>query len=1124
MVYSQVDEEKEDEEEPGKLPRLAPKYKPKYPARKRKVQKGSIPEKVQPLDLGKEYTEEELEELGIGKKKDLSKVELPPGYELVEEEAPLKGRWSQLAEIAEFKPGEIKSAEDSELPEGYELLPADFDITKPFHEQTYKEKTARVMKETFAGVPKGVARGLTLGFSEMIPGMKPEEDEMVGAMVGETIASVLPISRMINIAQKPLLILANKSPYIKNQLSAFARLTGTTIAGGLHGGITQSTKEGELASVDDVLEHGALWGMLDAGLNGLGLLGRFGKRIYEVATNTGRSQKDVLRDITNRLTQAGITDQSPTKVATLALEFLDAEAERAAQNLARQQTATQASPSQAIPTQGAQAASKPQSPVDDPYGFYNFFGGFAKGMSDSFFDNVWKALDQGININAFKKDPFFLDAKLNYESGAIKSRDDLKKYWDYRESIRNPQASPQSQPASTAPVSGRTVQYQKPMPKEKALAEEVISDTGELIGRKEPSNLPGGSPFGATPGRVHRSFTAEDLSTKRLTPEQVAERLKVRYEVEPRTVPQAGLEEEADALAETAARRRINQHAERAPSNEILGRTIGDEVEQALEAEKKVYRQLYVDSGDLLRTIYTKETPKTGTKIYELIESLESLKTKPAGYERIIKHLEEALEDAGWQLQRDAEGILENAVQTGETNLSKATELKRRLNEIVNFESIEADVSDRIMPVIKALKKDIDRALVDHPAARKAYKKAEKAFQKTAQKYGRDSIKGIRTTQAGEQIYPSLLQPTTLSDLSGILSPQRWRQVEREILEKMHGQSYSAAQDTLREVDRFLTGDARQTARDIVNAKNKFHPSRRNLKREGVLEDLADAMDTGARPEKTLTLWKTPRGRNLVEEALQGSPNREAMINYLESQTLADMASSVIGENSMISLPQLRNFLSDRNNMRNLQRLGGDDAVTFFQNLERDLQSFDRNVNLLDTIKELGDTKLDNATKNFELGWDILRRSAQKRKEPPRATKLLQETAEKRAEQLKERTLLNKERGTERGKELINRMVSKDFPTYVELNRAIDAFAQSMNMNTKALLTLWAVRRVGVPKPVLFLVGHNLMKRLMTSPKFRDSMKKLSKPQTNPFKFLGMLEAMGALMEQEGIDKNTSQK
>ena len=65
---------------------------------------------------------------------------------------------------------------------------------------------------------------------------------------------------------------------------------------------------------------------------------------------------------------------------------------------------------------------KKKSGLDD-------LGGFGKGISDSFYDQAWEALQKGKSTVASNvKDPFIESAKVQYDKGLIKTKADLKNY------------------------------------------------------------------------------------------------------------------------------------------------------------------------------------------------------------------------------------------------------------------------------------------------------------------------------------------------------------------------------------------------------------------------------------------------------------------------------------------------------------------------------------------------------------------------------------------------------------------------------------------------------------------------------------------------------------------------
>lgn len=160
---------------------------------------------------------------------------------------------------------------------------------------------------------KGFVSGVTAGVSRLIPGMKPEGGE---GFAGEVAGSIFPIGWLIKGASIPLRALASKSPILQNQMKAFANLTGVATAGAVHGALDQATESGEIEipSVNDVLNHGAAWAAIDAGINLLGWSGRFGKALWNKVSTSGSPVNKVLAEVAEKV---GTGDKAAEKAISI---------------------------------------------------------------------------------------------------------------------------------------------------------------------------------------------------------------------------------------------------------------------------------------------------------------------------------------------------------------------------------------------------------------------------------------------------------------------------------------------------------------------------------------------------------------------------------------------------------------------------------------------------------------------------------------------------------------------------------------------------------------------------------------------------------------------------------------
>ena len=169
----------------------------------------------------------------------------------------------------------------------------------PFEEKMrYMEdmKRMREMQQS-QGFTKGALSGFSFGASELIPGLKPnEEDLMVG--LGDAVGSYLPIVGLYKYIGAPIVKFASKSPVARSGLEALARMTGFGLTGAVHKGAKELVK-GEVPTVEELAKEGAVWAGIDAVLQTMGLGVAFAESVNRIAEAEGVTAKEVLGKLWN---------------------------------------------------------------------------------------------------------------------------------------------------------------------------------------------------------------------------------------------------------------------------------------------------------------------------------------------------------------------------------------------------------------------------------------------------------------------------------------------------------------------------------------------------------------------------------------------------------------------------------------------------------------------------------------------------------------------------------------------------------------------------------------------------------------------------------------------------------
>lgn len=525
-----------------------------------------------------------------------------------------------------------------------------------------------------------------------------------------------------------------------------------------------------------------------------------------------------------------------------------------------------------------------------------------------------------------------------------------------------------------------------------------------------------------------------------------------------------------ESAEQEAIRNRIDSVGHRAIEDAELGKDIQEGINTAKEQAKSEYKPFYdeVEEGARFITTNPKSTAETAGNLIDLIEEL---KTKPAGYSTVIKNLETVLEDIGYKIQRNESGAIESIIQEKEVGLNKLMELGRRLNEVVEYDVLDKTVKGKINPIAKAVKADIRTALgkVDEDLLA-AFELAEQSFAKTAQKFGRDSIRKIRSTEALEAIPKHIESSTALKDLREILPEKQMKNIERQVLEKLNGMKEAQAQDFFRKVRSGLSKDSQSLAEDIIKSKkpiNKQSIQGRNERlHEAIDEELINSMNTGKRPKKTLELWQNPRGQKLVRESLESSPQKKELLEYLQKQTLQDMAHSIVGKDGGIDFTKLNELLKNPSIKNNLRELGGKEAVDFFEQLSRRAENLKKNAAELVTEK-LGTQK---------------------------GQKLNIEPSNK-----------------EKGKQILKRMAKKDYPIASAIQKALD----TVGFTGKISLNLFTLIKFGFIKGALIPIAGRLIQKMASSSKVRKAFIDASKHHTDPLAFIAAIEHLGNTIDEE---------
>lgn len=434
----------------------------------------------------------------------------------------------------------------------------------------------------------------------------------------------------------------------------------------------------------------------------------------------------------------------------------------------------------------------------------------------------------------------------------------------------------------------------------------------------------------------------------------------------------------------------------RAESEQQLGENIQNDISEQFSEAEKTYEPIYRDVEQ--RTEDVMHNPSsTINLVQDILKEINSLKTRPEGYTKVIGSLNDSLSDLGYRVidTGNKKAVLHGPdgktipfggpIEIAENvPLSKTMELGRRLNKIIDYDLIGPSIKDKLKPVVKSVKKEVAETLGKLDKDLEAsWRQAEKNYGEVAQKYGRDSVSKIRGEEATEKIADIIKKPTSIQDMKAILSPKQFKQLERELLEHMNALDHGKAQSFFREIQKHLSDDARYLAKELIKEKGPQSAVNKTKKlQRGIIDELQNSIIDGTRPSKTLELWKTPQGQKIVKDSLRGSPNKAEVLKYLEKQSFHDFTKSFIGPDGKINFKTFNELMKDPAIIENIRLIGGEEAVNFFKNLENTSKKLQRNTETFESLASKGKEVAQKSKKGASERGEYLIKKAEEKRHP----------------------------------------------------------------------------------------------------------------------------------------------
>jgi len=404
---------------------------------------------------------------------------------------------------------------------------------------------------------------------------------------------------------------------------------------------------------------------------------------------------------------------------------------------------------------------------------------------------------------------------------------------------------------------------------------------------------------------------------------------------------------------EDVSKKILDEVGVRARTEQELGKNIQEGIESEIQRHKDIYDPLYEVSEHIAKDI--RGVPEGPIKkALEIENQILSLDTKPSGYQTVINTIRTALKDLGYSSARVPPGVnisKELLESKRSVTVSKMMELKRRLNQIIDYDLLDWGVKDRLKPLVAELRKSIEEGLAPYMEAKAIWRAAENEYASAAKKFKTENIRKIRSQNRPERLAKEINSPTILQNLQDALPENTYKLVEREIIEQALSASPDKSEKIIREIYPSLSIEGKRAAKEVASVKNPLSPrAKRNKLHRSIYDDLSNAVEKGEKPKDVLKMWKTERGHKIVNEALKDSPNKDQIVDYLNNQTLNDMIKTVLKPDGKFDYSKINKLVRDKKSKKALQRIAGKDAVEFFTQLERRVKELEKNLRTQENI------------------------------------------------------------------------------------------------------------------------------------------------------------------------------
>ena len=511
-----------------------------------------------------------------------------------------------------------------------------------------------------------------------------------------------------------------------------------------------------------------------------------------------------------------------------------------------------------------------------------------------------------------------------------------------------------------------------------------------------------------------------------------------------------------DIEREKVSTEQLDQIAERAESSQDLGESVQSDIKRRVKAAKDEYKPRY----DLVAEATTEMTPNANSvvrKAYDKFDKIRgTFRTTPEDYSKTLGIVENLMRDLGGIFEVSQNGTIKSLTATNPITFEKLMELGRRSGSLAKYGNINPAIRDIVKDVNQQIKSMIREELKPQPELYKMWTEAEKIFMEKAKTFDNPIIKKIRNPNfKTEDISKMIKKPSDLQKVKEAVSPQQYKEIQRELLEEMNGMKSDKAEKFYREMKRHLDEDSRKLADEIILSKKPIDKMTSMDKNKELERWVTNKINQPAKSRDLAGMWNDKAGNARIREAIKDNPNKKEIIEYLQNQKIQSASKKWVNDSGKLSAREIKDWLSNPQNRKAIEDVAGKDGLKFIDDVANFQKKSSQRLKVYNKLK-------DKPLKEFT---------------PP----------------------------SKRGDEIIEKFKTKvEKEKYPFATKAQDLW-DNLGEGAKDIITLFGLFKFGVYKTLMGRKAAPILLRIAKNPRLRNVFRKaMDSKNSNPWVIYGL--------------------